>query len=131
MTDFTHTPHHGHADGRVSEKDMSLSEFENAIARDKHLLAMLSVSSGMVGACLTAISLIGIVKTLNKIETIVDDMLAMGTLVFTIAAALSFIGMRTHVGRRWRHVARWIDGIFFLGLVMIVAAAGFLTWVVI
>lgn len=104
---------------------------EGAAGRDSHLLAVLSVSSGMVGACLTAIGLIGIVKSLNKIETVVDDLLAVGMLVFMVAGALSFVGMRTRVGRKWRHLVRGLDLIFCVGMLLVVVAAVLLTWVVV
>jgi len=96
-----------------------------------HLLTILSVSSGMVGVCLTAIGLIGIVKSLSKLETFVDDLLALGTLFFMVAGALSFFGMRTRLGKRWRNLVRALDIIFCIGMLTVVVAAMLLTWVVI
>jgi hypothetical protein len=96
-----------------------------------HLLTVLSVSSGMVGVCLTAIGLIGILKSLNEIEILVDDLLALATLLFAIAAVLSFLGMRAAVTRRWRHFVRVLDAVFSLGLLLVVVATILLTWVVI
>jgi hypothetical protein len=95
-----------------------------------HLLTVLSVSSGMVGVCLTAIGLIGIIKSLNKVEVLVDDLLAVSTLMFMFAAVLSFLGLRSGVVRRWRHFERTLDLIFCLGLVLVVVATVLLTWVV-
>lgn len=95
-----------------------------------HLLTILSVSSGMVGVCLTAIGLVGIVKSLSKLETVVDDLLALGTLFFMVAGALSFFGMRTRLGRR-RNLVRALDIIFCIGMLVVVVAAMLLTWVVI
>ncbi|MDZ4783851.1 MAG: hypothetical protein SGJ19_26690 [Planctomycetia bacterium] len=46
------------------------------VGGNTHYLTLLSVSSGMVGACLTAVGLIEVVKALNRIETVVDDLLA-------------------------------------------------------
>ncbi len=131
MTDAERTSkrsrHRVHPPAGISQRD----EAEADAGRDTHLLTVLSVSSGMVGACLTAIGLIGIVKSLNKIETVVDDLLAIGTLVFMVAAALSFVGMRTRVGRKWRHLVRVLDVIFCVGMLLVVVAAVLLTWVVI
>jgi hypothetical protein len=95
-----------------------------------HLLTVLSVSSGMVGVCLTAIGLIGIVKSLNNVETFVDDLLAISSMVFMIAAILSFLGMRSNVAKSWRYFARTLDLIFCLGLVLVVVATSLLTWMV-
>jgi hypothetical protein len=96
-----------------------------------HMLTVLSVSSGMVGVCLTAIGLIGILKSLNEIEILVDDLLALATLLFAVAAVLSFLGMRAAATRRWRHFVRVLDVVFSIGLLLVVAATILLTWVVI
>jgi hypothetical protein len=96
-----------------------------------HMLTVLSVSSGMVGVCLTAIGLIGILKSLNKIEVVVDDLLALAALVFAVAAMLSYFGMRAGLDRKWRHFARMLDFVFSVGLLLVVAATMLLTWVVI
>jgi hypothetical protein len=95
-----------------------------------HLLTILTVSSGMVGVCLTAIGLIGIMKTLSKIEMFADDVLAVSALVFTIATALSFFGMRTRLSLVWRGFAATLDAIFCIGLVLVVLATVLLTRVV-
>jgi hypothetical protein len=93
-----------------------------------HLLTVLSVSSGMVGVCLTAIGLIGIMKSLNKVEILVDDMLAVGAVLFMVTALLSFFGMRTQLSQSWRSLARTIDILFCLALVLVVVATAMLTW---
>jgi hypothetical protein len=99
--------------------------------RDTHLLAVMSVSAGMVGACLTAIGLIGVLRKLSSAESIVDDFLALSTLFFTTSALLSFVAMRTRVGKRLKHIVRTIDVIFCVGLVLTFLATLLLTWVVI
>jgi hypothetical protein len=96
-----------------------------------HLLTVLSVSSGMVGVCLTAIGLIGIMRSLSKVATVVDDLLAVGGVVFMIAAVLSFLGMRTKLASKWRSFARMLDLLFCLGLVLVVIATLLLTWMVV
>lgn len=93
-----------------------------------HLLTVLSVSSGMVGVCLTAIGLIGIIKSMNKVEILVDDMLAVGAVLFMVTALLSFFGMRTRLSQTWRGLARTIDILFCLALVLVVVATAMLTW---
>ncbi len=54
---------HAHSAG------VSREEPTSEVGGNTHHLTLLSVSSGMVGACLTAIGLIGVVRTLNPIET--------------------------------------------------------------
>jgi hypothetical protein len=93
-----------------------------------HQLTILSVSSGMVGVCLTAIGLIGILKSLNRVEVLVDDMLAVGAVLFMVTALLSFFAMRMRLARAWVGLAVTIDLVFCLGLVLVVVATAMLTW---
>ena len=96
-----------------------------------HQLTVLSVSSGMVGVCLTAIGLIGIFKSLTKLEIVVDDMLAVGAMMFMVTALLSFFAMRTRLSHTWRGLTRTIDVMFCLALVLVVVATAMLTWFVV
>jgi hypothetical protein len=93
-----------------------------------HLLTLLSVSSGMVGVCLTAIGLVGIIKSLDRVELVVDDLLALSALVFLVASALSFVGMRTRLAHTWLLFERTLDAVFCLGLALVVVATLLLTW---
>jgi hypothetical protein len=93
-----------------------------------HQLAVLSVSSGMVGVCLTAIGLIRIIKSLSKVEMLVDDMLAIGSVMFMVTALLSFFVVRTRLRETWRSITLTIDVIFCLALVLVVVATAMLTW---
>ena len=95
-----------------------------------HLLTVLSVSAGMVGVCLTAIGLIGVMKSLGRVETVVDDLLAISSMLFMVTAVLSFLGMRTNLTKSWRSFARTLDGVFCVGLVLVGIATLLLTWVV-
>jgi hypothetical protein len=93
-----------------------------------HQLTVLSVSSGMVGVCLTAIGLIGIRTSLSGVESFVDDMLAVGSVLFMMTALFSFFAMRTRLSRAWCGIERTIDVGFCLGLVLVVVATALLTW---
>ena len=129
-------PNPSTAEDRVSRTDRAE---ESRATRDEllegeehsptHMLTVLSVSSGMVGVCLTAIGLIGVMRTLSKLETIVDDVLVVSTLLFMSAAILSFFGLRTRRVRQWRHFARALDSMFCVGLFLVVVATVLLTWV--
>jgi hypothetical protein len=106
---------------------------QEAVDKDRlyaHLVAVLSVSAGMVGVCLTAISLIGVMKSLNELDTVVDDLLVVSSLLFMVCSALSFLGMRTSLPRKWRGFTWTVDVSFFLGLMALVVACVMLTWVV-
>jgi hypothetical protein len=96
-----------------------------------HLLTMLSVASGMAGVCATAIGLIGIVKRLSTVELIVDDLFALGALLFLFVTGLSFFCLRTRWGRKSDKAVLVVDIAFFLGLATVVVASVMLTWMVI
>jgi hypothetical protein len=81
--------------------------------------------------CVTAIGLIGIMRSLNRIESVVDDLLAIGGLLFMVIAALSFLGIRTGIRKKWRGFALTLDVLFCVGLLLLVSASLLLTWMVI
>jgi hypothetical protein len=96
-----------------------------------HLLTMLSVASGMAGLCATAIGLIGIIKRLTPTEIVVDDLFAMGALLYLFVTGMSFACLRTRWGKRSKGAVLAIDIAFFLGLATVVIASVLLTWMVI
>ena len=85
----------------------------------------------MVGVCLTAIGLVGILKALRKLEVIVDDMLAVAALLFMGVSFLSFLGIRTRIRKTWQGFSLTLDILFCLGLLVLVAASMLLAWAVI
>jgi hypothetical protein len=93
-----------------------------------HMLTMLSVASGMAGVCATAVGLVGIVKHLKSVDTVVDDLFSMGAMAFLLVTALSFLGMRHGGARRSRALSLAIDVAFFAGLGAVVVASMLLTW---
>ncbi len=96
-----------------------------------HLLTLLSVSAAMVGVCLTAIGLVSVIAALNKWENVVDDVLAIGSLLFSLVTLLSFLGIRTRIRRTWPRYVLVLDVLFCLGIGAMVTASLLLTWVVI
>jgi hypothetical protein len=96
-----------------------------------HLLTLLSVSAAMVGVCLTAIGLVGILKSLRALEVVVDDLLAVAALFFMSVTFLSFLGLRTRLRESWRGFSLTVDILFCLGLLVLVSASMLLTWAVI
>ena len=77
-----------------------------------------SVSSGMVGVCLTVIGLIRVVVTLRKISTIADDLLAIDALLFLIASLLSYAALRTPGTRRMQMFERIADRVFICAMIL-------------
>ena len=96
----------------------------------QHLLTILSVSGGMVGVCLSAIGILGMIKSLRRLDTLCDDLLAADAFLFLSAAILCFLVNRTPLWRRRHAVAVGIDGIFSLALIVMVTVCGMLVWVV-
>ena len=54
-----------------------------------------TVSSAMVGVCLTVIGLIRVVITFGKADTVADDLLAADAFLFLLSCLLSYSALRT------------------------------------
>ena len=87
-----------------------------------------TVSSAMVGVCLTVIGLIRVVITLGRADTIADDLLAVDSLLFLLAALLSYSALRTRSRGRMHRVERVADALFIVAMVLMVAICGFVTY---
>ena len=102
---------------------------------DKHLeedicIHIFTVSSAMVGVCLTVIGLIRVVITLGKIDTIADDLLAADALLFLVACLLSYWALRTRSLRRMHRVERLADGIFIVAMILMTVVCGLITFAI-
>ena len=95
-----------------------------------HLLTLLSVSAAMVGVCLTAISLVTVIEAFNKVEAVVDDLLAVATLDFSVVTLLSFLGIRTRIRSVWPRFMLVLDVAFCIGIGLMVIASLLLTFLV-
>ena len=87
-----------------------------------------TVSSAMVGVCLTVIGLIRVAITLGKINTLADDLLAGDALLFLFAALLSYTALRTRGIRRMHRVERVADGIFILAMILMTVICTLITY---
>jgi hypothetical protein len=96
-----------------------------------HLLTLLSVSAAMVGVSLTAVSLVNVIESLNKWEGWVDDILAVGSLLFSLVTLLSFLGIRTRIRYTWPRFLLLLDVLFCLGILTMVVSSFLLTYFVI
>jgi hypothetical protein len=95
-----------------------------------HLLNLISVSAGMLGVCLTAIGLIGVIKATAEIETICDEVLAVNSFVYLGTAIIAFIALRTPFRKQAIGIALMVDILFCLGLILTAIACGFLVMIV-
>src|SRR6266404_8931077 len=76
-----------------------------------------TVSSAMVGVCLTVIGLIRVVITLGKADTLADDCLAVDALLFLASCLLSYCALRSRGLGRMHRIERIADGIFILAMI--------------
>ena len=89
-----------------------------------------SVSAALVGVCLTVIGLLRIVSNTSKVESLVDDFLAMDAVFFLISCLLSYWALRTRSLYRMHRVERVADTVFLLGLFLMVLACSFIAYAI-
>ena len=89
-----------------------------------------SVSAALVGVCLTVIGLVRIVVITNKVETVVDDFLAIDAIVFLFSCLLSYWALRTRSLYRMHRVERVADIFFLVGLFLMVIACSFIAYAI-
>jgi uncharacterized membrane protein YqjE len=87
-----------------------------------------TVSSAMVGVCLTVIGLIRVVITLGKADTLADDLLASDALLFLTSCLLSYAALRVRSFQRRHRIERAADGIFIVAMVVMTVICGFITY---
>jgi uncharacterized membrane protein YqjE len=87
-----------------------------------------TVSSAMVGVCLTVIGLIRVVITLGKADTLTDDFLAGDALLFLISCLLSYWALRSRSIRRMHRIERVADAIFIVAMIGMVVICALITY---
>jgi uncharacterized membrane protein YqjE len=87
-----------------------------------------TVSSAMVGVCLTVIGLIRVVITLGKADTLADDLLASDALLFLTSCLLSYAALRARNFRRRHRIERAADAIFIVAMMVMTVICGFITY---
>src|SRR5712671_3692427 len=89
-----------------------------------------TVSSAMVGVCLTVIGLIRVVITLGSADTLADDFLAADALLFLISCLLSYWALRSRGLRRMHRLEKIADGIFILAMIGMVVVCAVITYTI-
>jgi hypothetical protein len=87
-----------------------------------------TVSSAMVGVCLTVIGLLRIVITIQKVDTLADDLVAANALVFLASTFLSYWALRTRSSKRMHRLERIADSVFLFGLGFMAMICIFVTY---
>jgi len=108
---------------------MARSDLENRL-EDDISVHIFTVSAGMVGVCLTVIGLLRVVITLRKADTFADDLLAFDALLFLVACLSSYWALRKRGRQRLRRLERFADIVFLVGLVVMAAICGFITYAI-
>ena len=87
-----------------------------------------SVSAGLVGVCLTVLSLVNVSSAIRKINTIGDDLTATNAVIFIFSCFLSYIAMKTKDKKRRLALEKAADRVFLLGLALMVAVCVFVVY---
>src|SRR5437870_9288472 len=89
-----------------------------------------TVSSAMVGVCLTVIGLIRVVITLGSADTLADDFLAADALLFLISCLLSYWALRSRGLRRMHRLEKIADSIFIIAMIGMVVVCALITYTI-
>src|SRR6184192_4614970 len=105
---------------------------ENQDQRLEHDISIhiFTVSSAMVGVCLTVIGLIRVVITLGKADTLADDFLGLDALLFLLSCLLSYWALRSRGLRRMHRLERIADGIFIVAMIGMVVVCALITYTI-
>ena len=87
-----------------------------------------TVSSAMVGVCLTVIGLIRVVITFGRADTLADDLLAGDALLFLLSCLLSYWALRSRGFRRMHRLEKIADGIFIVAMIGMVIICAVITY---
>lgn len=88
---------------------------------------ILPTSAQLVGVCMTVISLVKVLH-IGQVGSLLDKLLAIDALLFTVSAALSYTAMR---GIKSAILEKYADQFFMLGLLELGACAVLLSFEII
>ena len=89
-----------------------------------------TVSSAMVGVCLTVIGLIRVVITLGTADTLADDFLAGDALLFLVSCLLSYWALRSRSVHRMYRLERAADAIFIIAMIGMVIICALIAYTI-
>src|SRR5207237_5561694 len=87
-----------------------------------------TVSSAMVGVCLTVIGLIRVVITLGNADTLADDFLAADALLFLVSCLLSYWALRSRGFGRMHRLEQIADTVFIVAMIGMVLICALITY---
>ncbi len=112
-------------EGKTSEHRDTNTPLEQDIS-----IHIFTVSSAMVGVCLTVIGLIRVVITLGTADTLADDFLAGDALLFLISCLLSYWALRSRSMRRMHRLEKIADGIFIFAMIGMVIICALISYTI-
>jgi hypothetical protein len=84
----------------------------------------------MIGVCLTVIGLVRVVISIRSIDTVADDFLTVVAAVFLLSCLLSYWALRRRSATSTYRVERLADVVFLLGLLLMSAVCGYITYAI-
>jgi len=87
---------------------------------------ILPTSATMIGVCITVVTIVRLLQADKAVKTMMDDVVAIDSAFFLIAAILSYLSVRSQ--RHSQGLERWADLVFMLGLMVMVAVSFMLAW---
>lgn len=92
------------------------NQVSNSVLEENVCVHIFTVSAAMVGVCMTVIGILRVAITLQKVNTLADDFLAVDALLFLTSCLLSYWALRSRGFSRMYRIERAADSIFILGL---------------
>jgi hypothetical protein len=89
-----------------------------------------SVSAAMVGVCLTVIGLVRVIISVQQVDNFAGDLLSVDALLFLCSCLSAYWALRMRSFRRMHRLERMADGLFILGLILMVAVCGIITFAI-
>ncbi len=89
---------------------------------------ILTVSSAMLGVCITVIGVVRVVISIRKADLIVDDILSIDALLFLGACLTSYIALRSRNVSRMHRTEKVADMLFLSGLILMAASCLLITY---
>jgi hypothetical protein len=87
---------------------------------------ILPTSATMTGVCVTIISIVRLTESRHQISTIIDNLLAINSLIFLLSCFLSYLSMRPLP--RSERFEKYADIFFLIGLFLMVIGGFLLAW---
>ena len=98
-------------------KRSRIAELRHQSSESKHIFLHISeVSAVMVGICQAGVGLIHIATVIKKVDTYIDDLLALDSLVFTTSCITAFLAIRTSSIRKSLKIGYVSESFFLIGL---------------